>query len=177
MEVVNVREEAGVRQLVDLLVERLLGRFPLGEEGARLLAHCLLELLQNIPQHAASTGSGVVPFGLGAIQEFEDHLHVVVADKGVGLQASLALNPRYHALDDTQALETVLVQGGSRFDRPGRGGALRRIRELMLRNAGKVLVRSGSGAFYQAEVEWVVEQVHAFPGVQVSVRVPRRLFE
>jgi hypothetical protein len=177
IEVVEVGEEEGVGRLVGGLMERLLERFPLGESGTRLLAGALLELFQNIPQHASLQKDKVVPFGLGALQEFDDHLHLVVADKGVGLRRSLSTNPRFRGLDDSQALEAVLVEGASRFDRPGRGGALRRIRELLLRNAGKLFVRSGAGALWQADVEWVANAVHPFPGVQVSIRLPRRLFE
>ncbi len=177
VEVVEVGEEEGVGRLVEGLTARLLERFPLGEAGSRLLAGALLELLQNIPQHAGLERGRVVPFGLGALEEFDDHLHLVVADKGVGLRGSLDTNPRFRGLDDGQALEATLVQGVSRFDRPGRGGALRRIRELLLRNAGKLVVRSGAGALWQADVEWVTSSVHPFPGVQVSARLPRRLFE
>jgi hypothetical protein len=177
IDLVEVKEEEGVGRLVDGLSERLLDRFPLGESGTRLLAQAMLELLQNIPQHASPEKADVSPFGVGALQESEDHLHLVVADKGVGLRGSLGTNPRFRELDDSQALEAALVQGTSRFDRPGRGGALRRIRELMLRNAGRFFVRSGSGALWQADVEWVVSAVCPFPGVQVSIRLPRRLFE
>jgi len=177
IEVVEVEEEEGVGRLVEGLTARLLERFPLGESGSRLLAGALLELLQNIPQHAGLEGGNVVPCGLGALEEFDDHLHLVVADKGVGLRGSLSTNPRFRGLDDSQALEAALVEGMSRFDRPGRGGALRRIRELLLRNAGKLFVRSGAGALWQDDVEWVTSAVHPFPGVQVSIRLPRRLFE
>ncbi len=177
VELVEVQEEAGVTRLVDNLIERLRGRFPLGTEGGALLAGALFELLQNIPQHARLEGSEEAPFGLGGLQEREDHLHLVVADKGVGLARSLATNPRLHGTSDAAALDAVLVRGTSRFDRPGRGGALRRIRELTLRNAGTLFVRSGTGAFRQAGVEWAVEEIHPFPGVQVSIRLPRRLFE
>jgi hypothetical protein len=177
MEIVEVGEEEGVGRLVEGLTERLSERFPLGESGTRLLAGALLELLQNIPQHAGLQRDRGVPFGLGALEEFEDHLHLVVADKGVGLKGSLNTNPRFRGLDDSGALEVALVEGASRFDRPGRGGALRRIRELLLRNAGKLFVRSGAGALWQADVEWVASAVHPFPGVQISIRLPRRLFE
>jgi len=177
IEVVEVGEEKGIGRLVDALADALLRRFPLGEAGTRLLSGAMLELLQNIPQHALPVGSGAPPWGLAALQEFEDHLHLAVADQGVGLRGSLATNARFTELDDRQALEAVLVEGVSRFDRPGRGGALRRIRELLLRNAGKLLVRSGSGVLVQADVEWEVGAVCPFPGVQVSVRLPRRLFE
>jgi len=177
VDLVEVGEEEGVTRLVDNLVERLRERFPLGEEGTNFLAGAMFELFQNIPQHAHLTEDDAPPFGVSGVQELEDHIHLVVADKGVGLARSLSTTPHYRGLTDAAALDAVLVRGASRFDRPGRGGALRRIRELVLRNAGALFVRSGTGALWQAEVEWVVEEVHPFPGVQVSIRLPRRLFE
>ena len=39
-----------------------------------------------------------------------------------------------------------------------------------------MLVRSGKVAFWQAEVEWGLEGVHPFPGVQISIQLPRALF-
>jgi len=154
----------------------LADRFPLGERSIRVLAMAMLELLQNIPHHANPLGEEIEPYGLAAVQEFSDHIHLVVMDKGVGLHRSLALNPRYRGLGERQALEAVLIEGASRFTDPGRGGALRRIREVVQANEGRMLVRSGGAGFWQAEVEWGVEGVHPFPGVQISVQLPRALF-
>ncbi len=70
IDLVEVKEEEGVGRLVDGLSERLLDRFPLGESGTRLLAQAMLELLQNIPQHASPEKADVSPFGVGALQEF-----------------------------------------------------------------------------------------------------------
>lgn len=174
--VVPVRGERDVRPIADGVGERLAGRFPCGERVNRLLLGALIELLQNIPHHA-SPGGEVDPFGLVSLEEDRDHLHLVIADKGVGLARSLGLNPRYRGLDTAQALEAILVDGVSRFDDPGRGGALRRVREAVVGSSGRFYVRSGDGAFLQEDVEWSVGEVAPFPGVQISIRLPRRLFE
>lgn len=172
----RVREEGDVRPIVDAIGDRLDQRFPFGEKANRLLVGSLVELLQNIPHHAAPGGEGD-PFGLVSLEEDRDHLHLAIADKGIGLTASLGLNPRFRGLDTAQALEAVLVDGASRFDQPGRGGALRRIREAVVASSGRFYVRSGVGGFLQEDVEWVVGGVAPFPGVQVSIRLPRTLFE
>ena len=151
-------------------------RFPLGERSIRALAMAMLELLQNIPHHANPLGEDLDPWGLLAVREYQDHIHLVVMDKGVGLTKSLALNPRYRDISEGEALEAVLIQGASRFTDPGRGGALRRIREVVQANEGRMLVRSGGAGFWQAEVEWGVEEVHPFPGVQISIQLPRAMF-
>lgn len=173
---VRVRGEGDVPPIAEAVGDRLQRRFPLGEKANRLLVGALIELLQNIPHHAAPAGE-VDPFGLLSLEEDRDHLHLAIADKGVGLARSLGLNPRYRGLDTAQALEAVLVEGASRFDDPGRGGALRRVREAVVAGSGRFYVRSGDGAFLQEDVEWSVGEVAPFPGVQISIRLPRRLFE
>ncbi|MEM3658196.1 MAG: hypothetical protein QXQ66_07260 [Candidatus Hadarchaeum sp.] len=136
----------------------------------------MLELLQNIPHHASAGREGVEPVGFAALEEKEDHLHLAVVDGAVGLRGNLALNPRFRRVRAQEALELVLVEGVSRFDEPGRGGSLRRIREVTLRQGGKLYVRSGEGAFLQEDVEWQVGAVPFLPGVQVSLRLPKKLF-
>jgi len=173
---VRVEDEGEIQGLVDRVCDALEERFPLGETSIRVLAEAMLELAQNIPQHANPLGEDLDPWGLLAVREYRDHIHLVVMDKGVGLTKSLGLNPRYRGILDGQALEAVLIQGASRFVDPGRGGALRRIREVVLRNEGRLFVRSGSAWLWQAEVEWGIEEVSPFPGVQVSIQLPRALF-
>ncbi|HEU67628.1 MAG TPA: hypothetical protein ENN53_00105 [Candidatus Acetothermia bacterium] len=174
---VRVREEAEIRAVVDAIGEQLEARFPFGGAANRLLVGALIELLQNILHHAAPDGAGPDPFGLAALEEGREHLHLAIADKGIGLAASLGLNPRYRGLSTSQALEAVLVDGASRFEHPGRGGALRRIREAVVASSGRFYLRSGGGAFLQEDVEWSVGEVLPFPGVQISIILPRILFE
>ncbi|QAA76775.1 MAG: hypothetical protein BIP78_1009 [Candidatus Bipolaricaulis sibiricus] len=173
---VRVHDEGSVRPIADAVGERLERRFPFGEKANRLLVGAVIELLQNIPHHASPTRD-VDPFGLAALEEDHDHLHLAIGDKGIGLAGSLGLNPRYAGLDAAQALEAALVDGASRFDDPGRGGALRRIREAVVASSGRFYVRSGSGALLQEDVEWSAGMVAPFPGVQISIRLPRALFE
>ncbi|MGC9529442.1 MAG: STAS domain-containing protein [Candidatus Bipolaricaulaceae bacterium] len=169
-------EEAGISGLVDQVCQVLEERFPLGRRSINVLAMSMVELLQNIPHHANPLGEDVDPWGLAAVEEHSDHIHLVVADKGVGLRRSLDLNPHYRGLADPEVLEAVILQGASRFTDPGRGGALRRIREVVRANEGRLFVRSGRAGLWQAEVEMDIGEVAAFPGVQVSIQLPRALF-
>ena len=173
----RVREEGDVRPIVDGIGDRLETRFPFGEKANRILVGAVIELLQNIPHHAAPPGTEDDPFGLASLEETRDHLHLAIADKGIGLAASLGLNPRFRGITTAQALEATLVDGASRFDLPGRGGSLRRIREAVVASSGRFYVRSAGGAFLQEDVEWSVGEVVPFPGVQISIRLPRTLFE
>lgn len=175
--ILQVQREEKIMELVDFLAQKLRSRFPFGERANRLIVKGAIELLQNIPQHA---GVGLVDrplLGFCVLEEAVDHLHLAVVDQGVGLAGSLRANPRFRDLTTAEALEAVLVEGASRFDDPGRGGALRSIREAVRSNAGKMYVRTGDGAFLQEDVEWSVGRVPHFPGVQISIRLPRYLFE
>lgn len=173
---VRVEREEGIGSLVDAFSEMLESRFPFGEKTNRILVGAVLELLQNIPQHAGAGQEGLAPVGFAALEEASDHLHLAVVDGGVGLRGSLSLNPRYRGVSTAEALELILVEGASRFDEPGRGGSLKRIREVALRNSGKFYVRSLDGIFFQEDVEWRVGSSYFFPGVQISIRLPKRLF-
>jgi len=173
---VRVEREEGIGSLVDAFAETLERRFPFGERTNRILVGAVLELLQNIPHHAGAGREDLMPVGFAALEEASDHLHLAVVDGGVGLRGSLSLNPRYRGVSTAEALELVLVEGASRFDEPGRGGSLKRIREVALRNSGKFYVRSLDGVFFQEDVEWQVGSSFFFPGVQISIRLPKRLF-
>lgn len=173
---VQVGEEEGIGALVEVFAQMLEQRFPFGERPNRILVGAVVELLQNIPHHATGGREELLPVGFAALEEAEDHLHLAVVDAGVGLRGSLSLNPRFRGVSTAEALELVLVEGASRFHDPGRGGSLKRIREVVLRHAGKFYVRSGDGAFLQEDVEWQVGRMFFFPGVQVSLRLPKKIF-
>jgi len=175
--ILKVEGEEGIETLVDSLAERLDARFPFGEGANRIIVKGVFELLQNIPQHAGVGLKGRPLFGFCVLEEAVDHLHLAVVDQGVGFAGSLKANPRFRDVTTAEALEAVLVEGASRFDDPGRGGVLRSIRETVRENAGKMYVRTGDGAFLQEDVEWSVGRVPHFPGVQISIRLPRYLFE
>lgn len=172
----RMESEDEIGGLVDSFAEMLESRFPFGEKTNRLLVGAVLELLQNIPHHAAAGREDLSPVGFAALEEAEDHLHLAVVDGGVGLRGSLSLNPRYRGVSTAEALELILVEGASRFDDPGRGGSLKRIREASRDNSGKFYLRSSDGVFLQEDVEWMVGEVFFFPGVQISIRLPKKLF-
>jgi anti-sigma regulatory factor (Ser/Thr protein kinase) len=118
---VRVEREEGIGSLVEAFAGMLESRFPFGERTNRILVGAVLELLQNIPHHAAAGREDLAPVGFAALEEAEDHLHLAVVDGGVGLRGSLSLNPRYRGVSTAEALELILVEGASRFEEPGRG--------------------------------------------------------
>ena len=135
----------------------------------------MIELFQNIPHHSNATGTAADPHGIAAMQEYEDSIFLAIADKGIGLSASLGLRDGYGGLSDAGALDVVFHQGASRFDDPGRGGELRRIADLIRSWDGVFALRTGQALYYFDSRGGDVYDVPAFPGVQLGLRLPRRV--
>lgn len=175
--IATVEHEADVSRLVGTFDERLSDRFPLDESPRRRFLRILLELFQNIPQHANAAGD-VDPHGLAALHDDGDGVQLAVADKGIGLARSLALrgDPSTARRSDADALRAVVFDGVSRFRDPGRGHELERIFRLVRSWEGTVLVRSGTALLYQSDVGGDVVDVAPFPGVQIALSIPRRVF-
>lgn len=173
-----IEREDDVTRLVDAFDERLADRFPMDESPRRRFLRILLELFQNVPQHANATGEVVDPHGLAALHDDGDCVHLALADKGIGLARSLALRgdrpPTPRA--DADALRAVVFDGVSRFRDPGRGHELERIFRLVRRWEGAVVVRSGTALFYQSDQGGDIVDVAPFPGVQIALSIPRRAF-
>jgi hypothetical protein len=115
------------------------------------------------------------PHGVAAMQDYEDSIFLAVADKGIGLATSLGLRDGYQGLSDPGALDVVFHQGISRFADPGRGGELRRISDLVRSWDGVFALRSGKALYYFDSQGGDIYDVPAFPGVQLGLRLPRRV--
>jgi len=173
--ITRIENESGVGCVVDGFHHRLADRYPLTESSRRALTAVMIELFQNIPHHSNATGTVADPHGIAAMQDYEDSIFLAVADKGIGLSASLRLRDGHGGLSDAGALDAVFHQGVSRFDDPGRGGELRRIADLVRSWDGVFALRSGTGLYYFDPRGGDVYDVPAFPGVQLGLRLPRRV--
>ena len=161
--------------MVDGFHHRLADRYPLTESSRRALVAVMIELFQNIPHHSNATGIVTDPHGIAAMQDYEDSIFLAVADKGIGLSTSLGLRDGYGGLSDTGALDVVFHQGASRFDDPGRGGELQRIADLIRSWDGVFALRTGRALYYFDSRGGDVYDVPNFPGVQLGLRLPRRV--
>ena len=171
--ITRIENESGIGRVVDGFHHRLADRYPLTETSRRALVAVMIELFQNIPHHSNATGAVVDPHGIAAMQDYEDSIFLAIADKGIGLSASLGLKDGYQGLSDTGALDVILHQGASRFDDPGRGGELRRIADLVRSWGGVFVLRTGRAMYYFDSRGGDVYDVPAFPGVQLGLRLPR----
>ncbi len=181
-----IGREDDVSRLVGAFDERLSDRFPLDESPRRRFLRILLELFQNIPQHANATGDVPDPHGIAALHDDGASVELAVADKGIGLARSLGLGGRTgqacasdsapSSRADADALRAVVFDGVSRFRDPGRGHELERIFRLVRSWEGTVLVRSGTALLYQSDLGGDIVDVAPFPGVQIALSIPRAVF-
>lgn len=173
--ITRIENESSIGLVVDRFHRRLADRYPLTEISRRALVAVMIELFQNIPHHSNATGAAADPHGIAAMQDYEDSIFLAIADKGIGLSASLGLRNGYDGLTDAGALDVVFHQGASRFDDPGRGGELRRIADLVRSWDGVFALRTGRALYYFDSRGGDVYDVPAFPGVQLGLRLPRRI--
>ena len=190
--IVSIDREDDVSRLVGSFDDRLSDRYPIDESPRRRFLRILLELFQNIPQHANATGDVLDPHGIAAMHDDGRSVTLAIADKGIGLARSLGLRlglcPELRpgsseqsrleqaSLADADALRAVVFDGRSRFRDPGRGHELERIFRLVRSWEGTVVVRSGSALLYQSEAGGDVVDVAPFPGVQIALSIPRAVF-
>jgi hypothetical protein len=182
--IVSIDREDDVSRLVGSFDDRLSDRYPIDESPRRRFLRILLELFQNIPQHANATGDVLDPHGIAAMHDDGHNIVLAIADKGIGLARSLRLRPgsseqaslEQAGLADADALRAVVFDGRSRFRDPGRGHELERIFRLVRSWEGTVVVRSGSALLFQSETGGDVVDVAPFPGVQIALSIPRAVF-
>lgn len=103
----------------------------------------LNEIATNVTQHARSPSGAV---GIAQAATRRRQFEVAIADRGVGIRATLAQNPRYaNVAGDLDALKVSLEAGTTgRSDDSRRGLGLFMTRELLRANGGSLLLRSGT---------------------------------
>jgi anti-sigma regulatory factor (Ser/Thr protein kinase)/anti-anti-sigma regulatory factor len=149
------------------------------EESIASFLVALSEICQNIPEHSQD-------IGLIGIQKYfykrrlnKNVVKIAVMDIGIGIRESL--RPRFdlnlgQAWSDLMALEKVLLEGVSRYDDPGRGQGLIRVRELIEKWNGRISIRSHT-AKVMILPQWDRSRsrqncLHYFPGTQINIILP-----
>jgi len=172
-----IADERAIMELVDGFDARLAERYRLDPSPRNTLIRFMIELFQNIPQHSNATGEVADPHGIAAMQDYHDGIVLAIADKGVGMRASLSLRDPGLVASDADALDAVILRGVSRFDDPGRGEELMRIFRMVRSWDGTIAVRSGSALLYHdPERGGDLYDVAPFPGLQIALCIPRRVF-
>lgn len=149
------------------------------EEAVDNFTVALSEICQNIPEHSQSTG-------LVAIQKYfyekrlkKNAVKIVVMDLGIGIKRSLdkkLASIFKEKWSDKVAIQQALFKGVSRYDEPGRGHGLTKVRQLVEKWKGKITIRSGVakvGIIPPWETEKIpAESLTYFPGAQISIILP-----
>jgi len=175
--IARIEEESEVVDLVNAFDARLAARYPLDDSPRMTLVRIMIELFQNIPQHSNATGTAPNPHGVAAMQDYGDGIFLAIADKGVGLRASLSVRDDEPIDTDAAALDAVVLRGLSRFKDPGRGQELTRIYKMVRSWDGTIAVRTGDALLTHDSVRGgEIRDVAFFPGVQIALVIPRQVF-
>ncbi len=173
----RIEDEMGIGRVVDAFEKQLREKYPVSESSRRTLVSIMIELFQNIPHHSNATGEIDDAHGIAAMQDDDDSIVLAIADRGIGIRRSLELREGLSDLSDEEALYQVIVIGKSRHVDPGHGGELQKITRLIRLWGGEFIVRSGSSLYVAYEGDATFHDVVPFPGMQVCLRLPRKLFE
>ena len=173
----RIEDEMGIGRVVDTFEQQLREKYPVSESSRRTLVSIMIEMFQNIPHHSNVTGEIDDAHGIAAMHDAEDSIILAIADRGIGIRRSLELRDELSGLSDGEALHQVVVVGKSRHVDPGHGGELQKITKLIRLWGGEFVVRSGCSLYVAYEDEATFHDVAPFPGLQMSLRLPKTLFE
>jgi len=175
--IAHIEDEEEVIDLVNAFDARLAARYPLDDSPRMTLVRIMIELFQNVPQHSNATGESENPHGIAAMQDYGDSIVLAIADKGVGMRASLGVRDDEPIDTDAAALDAGVLRGLSRFKDPGRGQELMRIYKMIRSWDGRIAVRTGNALLTHDPVRGgEVHDVAFFPGVQIALSIPRQVF-
>jgi hypothetical protein len=175
--IARIERESEVVDLVNAFDARLAERYPLDDSPRMTLVRIMIELFQNIPQHSNATGAVTNPHGVAAMQDYGDGIFLAIADKGIGLRASLSVRDDEPIGTDAAALDAAVLRGLSRFKDPGRGQELTRIYKMVRSWDGTIAVRTGNALLTQDPVRGgELHDVAFFPGVQIALVIPHQVF-
>jgi hypothetical protein len=147
--------------------------------GRGHILEVLSELCSNVLMHAKTEFGAIASMQTYKTSSGARYVVMAIGDHGIGVRASLAANPKMQSRleSDAQALGVAMQPGASRFDVGGHGGGLPRVLEIARRYGGRVVARSGSGAFSfngstQAKQSF---EVPAIEGTMLRIALPKRV--
>jgi anti-sigma regulatory factor (Ser/Thr protein kinase) len=135
----------------------------------------MIELQENIYVHSQRPETGLVAYGAS-----QGGFEIVVADRGIGVLASLQQNEAYHNIRDAgEALKIAVRDGTSRFGKDsGRGYGMGQMFRALANHDGELRFRSDDYALlvrgHSPTLTGTIElrQKACLPGLTISVRCP-----
>ncbi len=135
---IEMFDEKNIQQVYRRLVEVLIHQPEVETSLLQAMSYCFYEVMDNVLIHSGKT-VGIV---ITNYSEDQHLIQILVADDGMGIQASLAQNSKYSSITEPQALECCIKDRVS--DGKGMGFGLYSTSRLINTAGHKLIIRSGN---------------------------------
>jgi len=135
---IEMFDEKNIQQVYRRLVEVLIHQPEVETSLLQAMSYCFYEVMDNVLIHSGKT-VGIV---ITNYSEDQHLIQILVADDGMGIQASLAQNSEYSSITEPQALEYCIKDRVS--DGKGMGFGLYSTSRLINTAGHKLIIRSGN---------------------------------
>lgn len=135
---IEMFDEKNIQQVYRRLVEVLIHQPEIETSLLQGMSYCFYEVMDNVIIHSGKT-VGIV---ITNYSEPDHLIQILVADDGMGIQASLAQNSEYANITEGQALEYCIKDNVS--DGKGMGFGLYSISRLITTAGHRLIIRSGN---------------------------------
>ena len=135
---IEMFDEKNIQQVYRRLVEVLIHQPEVETSLLQAMSYCFYEVMDNVLIHSGKT-VGIV---ITKYSEDQHLIQILVADDGMGIQASLAQNSEYSSITEPQALEYCIKDRVS--DGKGMGFGLYSTSRLINTAGHKLIIRSGN---------------------------------
>jgi hypothetical protein len=174
----QIRNQVGIPSMIGKFKNTVKQQWTLNEAESFKLESCMLELIQNIPDHSQPEDpEKIIGYAVFQYYSTPNILNISFGDIGVGIKNSLMMNEQYKEKKwaDSDAIELVMTERITRFqDEPlhRRGGGFRRAVEHVIDLNGKIEVRSGTEAVWKGpNLSNRKTKLQFFPGTQISIEI------
>lgn len=135
---IEMFDEKNIQQVYRRLVEVLIHQPEIETSLLQGMSYCFYEVMDNVIIHSGKT-VGIV---ITNYSEPDHLIQILVADDGMGIQASLAQNSEYANITEGQALEYCIKDNVS--DGKGMGFGLYSTSRLITTAGHRLIIRSGN---------------------------------
>ncbi len=134
---IEMFDDRNIQQVYRRLVEVLVQRPDIETSLLQGMSYCFYEIMDNVIIHSGKP-NGIV---ITDYAESSKTIRILVADDGMGIQASLSQNPALSGITEPQALESCIMDRIS--DGKGMGFGLYSTSRLINTAGHKLIIRSG----------------------------------